>query len=102
MSRIVFPKDGIHPHCRDDLEECSRYLTKARVSCSFNIPSSFPYKNYLYNLDDKINEFRREIKSIDSKLKRIDNNFRILSDDLEISANKIDTPKLPKRNRMIV
>ena len=102
MSRIVFPKDGLYPHCRGDFESSIRYLTRARINCGFSVPSSFPYRDYLYNLEKELIGYCSEIKRIESRLRRIDKNFDRLSDDLSVSASRIEIPKIKKRGRMIV
>lgn len=102
MTKLIYPVNGIYPNCRDDIQGCTKKLSKAVANCNFDIPSDFPYKNYLRNLDNKLNKCLAEIDSISSKLKRTDSSFNMLSDNLTADASRITPIKVAKRDRMIV
>lgn len=102
MSRLIYPSGGIYNHCSSNISGCSNHLSHAVSNSSLDIPEDFTYRSYLYSLGNTLNSYLQEINSINIKLKRTNDNFETLSNDLEDQAHKLITTSIKERNRMIV
>ena len=102
MSKLVYPSNGVYPRCRGSITGCAEELSRAIANCDFTIPSGFSHIDYLYGLDNKLNNCLTEIKEIGSILKRTDKSFSSLSNNLTANASKISIQKMNKRDRMII
>ncbi len=102
MTKLIYPNNGIYNYCRNDLENISSNLSNAIENCVFDIPNEFKYKAYLNNLNYLLSEYYKEINSINSKLRKTNDNYKILSDDLENDAKSLVAAKIKERDRMII
>jgi hypothetical protein len=101
MTKMRYPKNGLLPRCRADLDSVERGLSRAVSNSTFDIPSGFAYRGYLNMLSSQLSDYLRENKSIGNKIRRTDRNFDALSEDLSNSAKKISVSRFKKRDRMI-
>ncbi len=102
MSKLVYPDDGIYKYCKNDIDVITASLSKVISNCNFDIPSNFTYKSYLNNLANIIGDYYDEIRSINYRLQRLNNNYEILETDLVNSTKKMGTIKIDERERMII
>lgn len=102
MSKLIYPSDGIYKYCRNYIDACSNNLSNAVNNCNLDVPSGFSYKNYLSSLSSELNDFYREINSIDSKLQKSNNNYDNLASDLSLTTKRMSILKIKDRDRMIV
>ena len=101
MPKFTYPADGLYNRCSGSVERSSKNLAGAISHCNFDIPSDFPYKNYLYGLDEKLRNYYQEISDIKARIRKIDSNFRALSNQSENSAARLIVSKINRRERMI-
>lgn len=102
MSKLVYPNNGIYNYCENDIYKITSNLTSAMQNSVFDIPSDFTYVSYLRSLDNELNNYIKEINSIDSKLKQTNDNYELLEETLEDSTKKLVSMKINERDRMIV
>lgn len=102
MTKLNYPSEGIYRYCRDDFELCISNLSKVISTCNLDVPANFTYKNYLNNLPSLLNEYYKEIDSINSKLQKSNKNYDNLSDALSTSTNRMESLKIKERDRMII
>ncbi len=101
MTKLNYPNDGVYKYCRQYSNSCANNLSRAMNSCSFDIPSDFTYRNYLYNLSGTFRQYYNQINNINERIQKSNDNIKILSSDLLNSVNKMTGIKIKERDRMI-
>lgn len=102
MTKLVFPSEGIKKNIKPNIDSTINYLNSASASAYFDIPSDFGYYNYLQDLKNTINSYKRESENILDISSKVDTNFDNLENDLKKDAQLLPTNKMSARDRMII
>ena len=102
MTKLVFPSEGIKKNIKPNIDSTINYLNSASASAYFDIPSDFGYYNYLQDLKNTINSYKREAENILDISSKVDTNFDNLENELKKDAQLLPTNKMSARDRMIV
>ena len=101
MSKLVYPADGLYDTTKTYTIEAKANISNAKRYCSFNIPSSFRYRSYLYNLDDLLTEYEKDMDDILEKAKSVTQAYENLEVDLNSSIKSIDVSTIKRREKII-
>lgn len=102
MTKLVFPSEGIKKNIKPNIDSTINYLNSASASAYFDIPSDFGYYNYLQDLKNTINSYKKESENILDISSKVDTNFDNLENELKKDAQLLPTNKMSARDRMIV
>lgn len=102
MTKFRYPSEGLYNPNRNSLDNGKSKIISASNSCSFDIPSSFAYKSYLNNLKGLINGLKEELDVIERLLKKNDNDYKVMSDEIHDDYKTMTTYDIKERERMII
>lgn len=102
MTKLKYPKDGIKKEILNDLKDTNTYLTEGRHKCNFNIPYNFPYRQYLLNLNNKINTYQKNIENIIDNLYQIEQNYNACVQDQINNNKRLEEKPIKERERLII
>lgn len=81
--------------------EARTNLNKAKATLKNDIPSDFPYLNYLNALSGKIDKYIDSLDKLQQTIKNIDSNYDNLEDELLNHIDKIDVYKIKERKNFV-
>lgn len=102
MTKLVFPSEGIKKSIKPNIDSTINYLNGASSSAYMDVPTDFSYYNYLQNLKNTINSYKKESENILDISSKVDTNYENLDNDLKKDAQLLPTNKMSARDRMIV
>ena len=101
MSILSYPSDGLNPHAKTDIDDCSHSISNALSDCYFDIPWNFAQRDYLKRLEGTINSYRQELNAIKSEISKADHDYSKTSERFVINIGLIESPKITRRTRRI-
>ena len=101
MTRLKYPTNGLYKGLKTNMDNSLSMLSKACDTCDYSTPSNFKYKNYLNNLSTLLNNYKKEMSSIVSAIKKIDNNYEELDTELYNKAKALGNYEVENRERLV-
>ncbi|MBR5662914.1 MAG: hypothetical protein IKX00_04655 [Bacilli bacterium] len=104
MTKFKYPADGLYLPNKSNLDLATNtisYLIRISNISSNSVPSSFPYRKYIFTLDDKYNALKKELDIIERLIKRDDTNMKELSEELVNQVKSLPKETINERERMI-
>ena len=88
--KVLYSPNGLSVITKSSLGDARTNLNKAKVALKSDIPSDFPYLNYLNALGGKIDKYIDSLDRLQQTIQNIDSNYDNLEDELLNHIDKID------------
>ena len=97
MSKITYPANGLFPITKSMIDECFHYLSNARSNADLDVPHRYSRRDYLKNLDNTIDSYKKQLDDIRHDIEMADRDFDNVCKRASNRIAKIDKPKINQR-----
>ncbi len=102
MSKINYPEKGLMTTTKSLIEECSNSISNARSQADLDVPHRYSRRDYLKDLDNKIDDFKKQLVDIQREIEQADRDFGEVCENAVKRIAKMNASNIIKRIRRVV
>ena len=97
MSKITYPVNGLFPITKSIIDECNHSLSNARSNADLDVPHRYSRRDYLKNLDNTIDGYKKQLDDIRHDIETADRDFDNVRERASKRIAQISKPKINQR-----